>query len=470
MLIAALATVLFLSHPDVVPASDPRDTIFLAIHSAAFVPLAPVVDTPLSDTVVYNDTLSFDLNGGFVRKHHPTHAYSVSEIENGRQVPYLENFSIIDFNRATGYFLGLGTPGQVDLGKHEELGADGSFGYGFASKRWEYRLGGEFRLPLANAEHIEQDTSFKRHIYSIPTIAAGAAFHNITSTDDSWRESRLENALDAFFAREDFRNYYKLAGWNAYLAFRPRQNTELRLDWRSDDYQSLAQEVFYGRFGGNKVLPPNPSVAEGEMHSLVITAQDEHVHTRYKTTTNFFGDSVEIEQLKGVSSELQTELGHMPGSDFGFNRYLLDARSFNPVLRGINIDARLRFEATTGDNLPQKLEYLGGPGSLPALYQFVISGNRMLLLNTEVRLNLNMLSSFFHSPDFNLVIYNDFAKMGTAGGGESIVQGFQFTGASSLLYNIGIGLGWTSGVQIGTSWRTDIKANPRVMFRLERPF
>ena len=94
----------------------------------------------------------------------------------------------------------------------------------------------------------------------------------------------------------------------------------------------------------------------------------------------------------------------------------------------------------------------------------------MLLLNTEVRLNLMMLSTFFHSPDFNLVIYNDFAKMGVAGEGESILQGFQFSGASSILYNVGVGLGWTSGVQVGATWRTDIKTDPRVIFRLTRPF
>ena len=107
---------------------------------------------------------------------------------------------------------------------------------------------------------------------------------------------------------------------------------------------------------------------------------------------------------------------------------------------------------------------------MPAFYQYDIAGNRMLLLNTEVRVSLNMLSSFFHSPDFNLVIYNDFAKMGLAGEGESILQGFQFSGASSILYNVGVGLGWTSGVQVGATWRTDIKTDPRVIFRLTRPF
>ena len=455
----------------VTPAPAHDSLLFRTLPALAIASDTPRIDTPKADSSFINDTLELDWNnGGFTHKHHRVHIFSISEIERGRQVPYRENFSIIDFNRVTGFFLGLGTPGLVDLGPHDELGVDGGAGYGFASKRWEFRLGGEFRLPLMDVKHVEEDTTFKHHLYSPPTIAIGGEVHNITSTDDAWRVGRLENALDAFFAREDFRDYYKLAGWDAYIAFRPFHNSELRLDWRSDHYDSLPQNVFYGRFGGNKVLPINRAAAVGEMHSLAITAQNERVHTRLLSVKNIFGDSVDIEQLAGTSSLVQVEFGHMPGSDFGFNRYLLDVRKFHTFFHGLSYDVRFRFEATTGDMLSQKIEYLGGPSSLPAIYNKSIPGNRMLLLNTEIRLNLVMLSSFFRSPDFNLVIYNDFAKMGIAGDGESIFQGYQFSGISSILYNVGIGLGWTSGIQVGATWRTDIKDDPRIIFRLQRAF
>jgi hypothetical protein len=81
-----------------------------------------------------------------------------------------------------------------------------------------------------------------------------------------------------------------------------------------------------------------------------------------------------------------------------------------------------------------------------------------------------MFSRIFHSPDFSLVVYNDFAKVGLAGPGASIFKGFGFAGASSIAYNVGVGLGWTHGIQVGAVWRTDVKETPRVLFRLERPF
>jgi hypothetical protein len=454
-----------------------------SIHSAQPLRLAApqarveAVDTPAGDTSHVKDSLTFEMSPlGWQFRRARSHYFVLDEISRGRQAPYRENFALMDFNRVTGFFLGLGTPAMMDVGPHDEIGLQFGAGYGFASKRWEYRGGGEFRLPLrtpsADSARMDPDSLFNKHhhVRMLPTIAVGGEIHNITSTDDSWRAGRIENALFAFFAREDFRDYYKLAGWDAYIAFRPFWNSELRIDWRHDHYESLPQNVFYGRWGGNKVLPPNPMVAEGTMNSLAITVQREHVSTRFHQAPNLFGDTVTYEQLQGTSSLIEAELGHMPASDFGFNRYLIDSRHFHPILNGLSFDTRFRYEVTVGDLLPQKAEYLGGPSSLPALYRKDLFGNRMLLLNTELRVSLVALSSIFHSPDMNLVIFNDFGKIGMATPDQSIVQGFNFNGISSILYNAGVGVGWTSGMQVGATWRTDIKEDPRWIFRLQRAF
>jgi hypothetical protein len=81
-----------------------------------------------------------------------------------------------------------------------------------------------------------------------------------------------------------------------------------------------------------------------------------------------------------------------------------------------------------------------------------------------------MLSGIFHASDLCLVLYNDFGVIGVATGDESILQGYQWNGVSSILYNPGVGIGWTNGIQVGATWRTDVKADPRVIFRLQRPF
>ena len=371
-------TALLLLAFSVIASARPIDesSLLLRPGANALSLLQLAVDTPrVQDSAKHwSDSIAYEVgpDGWFHRKVR-SHFFALDEISRGRQVPYRENFALMDFNRTTGYFLGLGTPNMEDIGPHDEIGMHAGGGYGFASKRWEYRLGAEFRSPLKKATphdstwHGDDSIKSYRHILILPTIAVGGEIHNITSTDDAWRAGRIENALFAFFAREDFRDYFKLAGWDGYIAFRPFYNSELRVDWRSDHYESLPQNVFYGRWGGDKVLPPNPPVAEGQMNSLAITAQTEHVSTRFREVKNLFGDDVQIEQLRGTSTIVQAELGHMPASDFGFNRYLLDSRHFHPILNGLSFDTRFRYEVTTGDMLPQKLEYLGGPGSLPAL-------------------------------------------------------------------------------------------------------
>ncbi|MDP4200322.1 MAG: hypothetical protein Q8922_11345 [Bacteroidota bacterium] len=428
------------------------------------------------DSLIDSAYYSFDMHGLSHKRWRRPHVFVLNEIDRSKQVPYRENPTWVDFNRVTGFYLGVASSGMSDFGPHDEFGLNASAGYGFADKRWEFLFGPEFRLPLVNFERMGRDT-VRHTIFAVPTLAFGGEIHNVTSTDDAWRAGRIENSAYAFFAREDFRDYYKLAGWNAYIAFRPRRNNELRVEWRNDHYQSLSQEVFYGRWGGSKVLPPNPAVAEGEMHSLVITDIREEVHPRIRRIENFFGDPVWIEQLTGESSIVQMEFGHMPGSDFGFNRYLLDSRRFLPIAKGLSFDTRLRWEATTGDivaadgaPLRQKLEFLGGPSTLPALYRKSLVGNRLLLFNTEVRLNLNMLSGIFHSPDLTLVVFNDFGKIGEAANGDGILKGYGFSGVSSILYNVGFGFGWTRGIQVGATWPTNVKDDPRWIFRLQRAF
>jgi hypothetical protein len=212
------------------------------------------------------------------------------------------------------------------------------------------------------------------------------------------------------------------------------------------------------------------SITPGDLRALVITYQAEGATERSTEAPNFLGDTVEFTELAGFSTLVQAELGHMPGADFGFNRYQIDVRGFNPVIPGLALDTRLRFEATTGDAPYQKLQALGGPGSLPAMGYKELMGNRLLLLNTELRLSFAALSSFFERSDMQLVLMNDFGFVTYEPKATSIFEGFSRLEPATIAYNVGVALGHVSGIQIGSYWRTDRDADTRFFFRLERPF
>src|SRR5204863_750282 len=115
----------------------------------------------------------------------------------------------------------------------------------------------------------------------------------------------------------------------------------------------------------------------------------------------------------------------------------------------------------------QKLQFLGGPSSLPALKNKIIAGNRLVLWNTELRFNLAMLSTFFQdNPE--LIILNDFGFCKKVPNNNNLLQGFGDMTFKSIAYNIGVGLGHPSGIQLGVSWRTDISESGRFFFRFQR--
>lgn len=464
-------------------------------HAQAAVSITRDSVTPYTIGDSTKDSVVFEFTSkGFHRKKR-THTFLITDLEDGRQEGYIEPFSMIDFNRTDGFFLGLGSSTMTDFGKYDELGVKGGVGYGFENKAWQYFFGAEYRLPLERIQTkwmedtVGNTDSVARKIFSLPhTLAIGGEIHNQTSTDDAWRVSRMENAADAFFAREDFHDYYKIAGYNAYIAYRPHRNVEAKVEWRNDHYESRNQEVFYGRFGGNKRLPVNPPVQEGQMRSIVATLHEELAKEHHRVIANLLGDSVKIEELRGPSTLLQGEFGKLSGSDFSFNRYTADVRYFWPVAGGLAFDNRIRYQATFGDVPYQKAEFLGGPSTLPAYKNKTVGDvqafvsdplsealtiaypNRMLLWNSEVRIHLALLSSYFSSQDMQFVINNDFGWIATADPATGETADVNKFSLDHLKYNVGFGLGWVSGIQLGVSWRTDVKSNARFTFRLQRPF
>jgi hypothetical protein len=424
------------------------------------------------------DSLIYELRIGNMfhkyRKGH--HSFLITSDPFERFHPYGETLPWIDFNRVNGFYLGIATPFYANFGRHEELGIKGGIGYGFEEKKGQSFLGGEYRIPLAP---IGDTTTAVEKWHWVPTIAVGAEYHDKTTTEDSWRAGRGENAFYAFFAREDFRDYYKVDGWNAHLALRPDQHSELSLEYRSDINYNEPQRVFYGRWGGDKTLPDNPAVTTGRINTWVVTLGEENVTAETKRVDNIFGDQVVMEYLTGRAYLLQAEFGSredtsatIPYYDGGktFAKLMFDARNFNPVTRGINIDTRLRIETETGNTPVQELSYLGGPSTLPAFKNKIFAGNRMILLNTEFRLALEELSSFFDASNGEILILNDFGYIGLANPGDGPFGGFNGFQLSKMIYNVGVGLGHSSGIQLGVDWRTDIKETGRFFFRFQRSF
>ncbi len=116
------------------------------------------------------------------------------------------------------------------------------------------------------------------------------------------------------------------------------------------------------------------------------------------------------------------------------------------------------------------MQFLGGPSTLAAYKNKIFGGNRMALLNTELRINLGVLSTFFKSENVQLLVKNDFGYIHYIAPQEGLLTGFGGENAPSFMYNWGVGLGHSDGMEFGVMWRTDVSESPRFFFRLQRPF
>src|SRR5437870_13595231 len=94
----------------------------LSGHAATLVagPVVPLwhtftIDTPIIvedssaelDSLLDSLAFVFDLHGLSHRRLHRPHFFVLNEVQRTQQVPYREDFGLLDFNRVTGFFLGL---------------------------------------------------------------------------------------------------------------------------------------------------------------------------------------------------------------------------------------------------------------------------------------------------------------------------------------------------------------------------
>ena len=115
----------------------------------------------------------------------------------------------LHYQRVDGLFLGIELPRLYN--DAWGLGIFGSGGYGFSNELWQYQGGGEF---YAGDE---------------ARIALGAEAHDLTVSEDDWTISEEENSLAAFFLNEDFRDYYRRAGFSVYINPNVRETVDIKV-------------------------------------------------------------------------------------------------------------------------------------------------------------------------------------------------------------------------------------------------
>ena len=274
-------------------------------------------------------------------------------------------------NRVEGFAPGVG--GTLTLFdpvafNHADLYARVS--YGFSSKAARYAVGA--RRPFGTSQKV----------------ILGAEVHDLTDTDDLFRRDSLLQARGRVLRFSITEDYFRRKGYEAYAFARATPRLHVGLGYRHDDHQSMAVKRDDHVFFFARRPRPNPSVDEGQMRSLIVTARlagQGELFAGWKEeretflVRNPYGSRFERAQRFRVEGTFETTVG----GDFSFRRLIGHARGLLDLGSRTSVTARLLAGATGGTPPPQRRFALGGAGTLRGFALKELAGDNMILGTVE---------------------------------------------------------------------------------------
>ena len=196
--------------------------------------------------------------------------------------------------------------------------------------------------------------------------------------------------------KNTFRDYYRRRGVQVHAAVRPGTKHELVASWRRDTHEPLQNATNFSIFRDDQTFRPNAPIAPGELRAIVLayTFDSRGVagdgiaagFERHLLDDLFRGTR---RQAYGWRADWTSEVaGHGVGGDYTFDRHILNARAYMPLLPRQSVAARV-IAGFSGGTLPIERQFaIGGIGTVHGYGFKEAAGGRMALFNAEYRIDL----------------------------------------------------------------------------------
>ncbi len=268
------------------------------------------------------------------------------------------------YNRVDGPAVTLGAAFQTGRHPAPVLFAEG--GYAFSRAKGLYDAG--FSAPFGDR----------------PVLTLGGSVFRRTASEDEWIVSEGENTIFALVARTDYRDYYESEGGQAYLAWSPGSDFELRGGARVESQRSLSVRTRVSLTGRHPVFRANPAIQEGDDQAFAVRLRLGPAQIPFSGGTH--GEAIYERSGRPLSG------------DFKYGRLRGAIRNRIRLSPGKDFRARLIAGTTLTGALPaQKLWAVGGIGTLRGHDYKSFTGDQFFLANAELyqRARKNVYASTF---------------------------------------------------------------------------
>ncbi|RPI01706.1 MAG: hypothetical protein EHM72_05865 [Calditrichaeota bacterium] len=379
--------------------------------------------------------------------------------------------ALFDYNRVDGLTLGAQFPRpEWWANRHHHFALIGKGGYSFISKRWQYQIG------------MERWTGDNFR------FAIGGEIHDQTDTEDKWIICNHENALAAFFIKEDFRDYYRRIGFSLWASQNLNKHTKLTVAYRKDDLTNLEQKANWSLFGKEKAFRMNPLA----LPAGYVAAYGFDEPLIFRSVFGTFTIDSRNSRRNPTNGWYINAFAEYAGKEFDnpmqFERFILDIAHYIPLNWDEHLSFRLRGATSTGILPPVYWYDLGGISTLRAYRFKEFTGDRLVLGNVEYHLRAGDGNPFgldvilFVDSGLAWFANEDAEELANSWPIAAEIQeernnvdpdfGFDDLTWSMLKTDVGIALASPDGdFRIDFARRTDIGGNNFVVtFRLCQPF
>ena len=230
-----------------------------------------------------------------------------------------------DYTRVDGLTLGLQFPQPGWwANRNHSFALLGKGGYSFASKRWQYKVG------------------LERWTHSDFRFTLGAEIHDMSDTEDRWIICDHENALAAFFIKEDFRDYYNRKGYSVYASQHLGRNVKLQASYHNDDFHNLKKRTNWSLFGKGKDFRDNPLALPYEYSAINGFDAPLNIKSVSATFTIDTRNHPKHPNKGWFINAFAEHAGDQMDNSIQFERYILDIAHYFPLSWDEHISMRLR--------------------------------------------------------------------------------------------------------------------------------